>query len=354
MRINELILESSDVDEGIGSAIGTGIGAVGRGIGAVASVPQGFARAVKKGYQSGVATIGGDTAPPGSAATTPSGGNSSSGGSTYQQGYQDGMAAAKSGGSSFTKGFKQGFSGQSSAPASATAPALATTAAPAASPMKDKKFLGTIQALKGDDIEKVRQVLQTRAGVAESLDEAFNLAGAGQALQNWLASKGLAYDAAGIKAGLAQMPADLKKIAQQTYQGLIKKPAVAAGKVLAKAPGALATAAGKVAATGTQMKQAYQNARGGYMTVQDLQRMIATMTPADAADALQFFNSIHPSTAAAPAANTGTSVEVGKPNLKVVSGGQAPTGTGQSFGSRGIAGLGEAVVFRSKFLGMDI
>ena len=76
MRINELILESSEVDEGLASAIGKGLGYAGRGIGAVASIPQGIARAVKKGYQSGVATIAGDTAPAASGGTSMGGGSS--------------------------------------------------------------------------------------------------------------------------------------------------------------------------------------------------------------------------------------------------------------------------------------
>jgi hypothetical protein len=63
MKITEIIFEDQETDEGVGSAIGRGLGAVGKGIGAVAAVPQGIGRAIKKGYQSGVATIAGDNAP---------------------------------------------------------------------------------------------------------------------------------------------------------------------------------------------------------------------------------------------------------------------------------------------------
>jgi len=67
MRIAEVLVESSELDEGpvwdkvkgAAGAVGKGIGAVGQGIGAIASVPQGLGRAIKKGYNAGVDTIGG-------------------------------------------------------------------------------------------------------------------------------------------------------------------------------------------------------------------------------------------------------------------------------------------------------
>ena len=62
MKITEIIFEDQETDEGVGAAIGRGLGAVGKGIGAVAAVPQGIGKAIKKGYQSGVATIAGDNA----------------------------------------------------------------------------------------------------------------------------------------------------------------------------------------------------------------------------------------------------------------------------------------------------
>lgn len=43
----------------LGQRMGGAIGKVGKGIGAIASVPQGVGRAVKKGYQAGVSAIGG-------------------------------------------------------------------------------------------------------------------------------------------------------------------------------------------------------------------------------------------------------------------------------------------------------
>ena len=79
MRIYDVIVESDDqLDEGIASTIGQGLGAVGRGIGAVASVPQGIGRAVKRGYQAGLDTISGDA--PGTAAAQAGGAVPTTGG----------------------------------------------------------------------------------------------------------------------------------------------------------------------------------------------------------------------------------------------------------------------------------
>lgn len=44
---------------GIGTKIGQGIGKIAKGIGAVAGVPAGIGRAIKKGYQAGANTVGG-------------------------------------------------------------------------------------------------------------------------------------------------------------------------------------------------------------------------------------------------------------------------------------------------------
>lgn len=310
MKIEDLLVQPQ-VDEGVGDVIGKGIGAVSRGIGAVASVPQGIGRAIKKGYQSGVATIGGDA--PAQSATTQS--------APAPGGFRAGLGnlgSSLAGAAGIPTG---GGDATGVAPAGTNATASGNPAGAAnVNLLQDKKFMGSIQALKGDDVEKVRAVLKSRAAVAEGLDEGLRdvASQAGQALQNWLATNGLAYDAAGIKAGLAQMPADLKKVAQQTYQGLIKKPVGYVRKAIANAPDTLGTVAGKVGGAGTRFKQAYQTARGSYMTIQDLQQAIATMSPADAGEALQFFNSIHPdTTAASPATDAGTG------GLKVVDGGKA-------------------------------
>jgi hypothetical protein len=319
MKIEDLLVQSQ-VDEGVGSFIGKGLGAVGKGIGAVASVPQGIGRAIKKGYQSGVATIGGDdptsTTPAGTAAPAQS---TTTQAAPAQGGFGAGLSnlgASLAGATGVPTAGNGGAAGVAAAGTNAAA-AGNTAGVANVSLLQDKKFMGSLQALKGGDVEKVRAVLQSRAAVAEDLDEGLRSIASqtGQALQNWLASKGLAYDAAGIKAGIAQMPADLKRVAQQTYRGLIKKPASYINKAVAAAPDTLGNLAGKAGATGTRFSQAYQNARGGYMTIQDLQRSIAAMSPKDAGEALQFFNSIHPGVA--PAAATGTG------GLNVVDGGKA-------------------------------
>jgi hypothetical protein len=64
MRINEILIESQQVNEGplmnkIGSAVGKGVGTLAKGVGAVAGGVAGLGRAIKKGYQAGKQTVGG-------------------------------------------------------------------------------------------------------------------------------------------------------------------------------------------------------------------------------------------------------------------------------------------------------
>ncbi len=64
MRVNELIVESQQLDEGpIGQAIGKGVGALAKGAGAVAGGIAGIPGAVKKGFQAGKSTVQGDEDP---------------------------------------------------------------------------------------------------------------------------------------------------------------------------------------------------------------------------------------------------------------------------------------------------
>ncbi len=80
MRINELITESQQIEEGPmwdklkkgASFVGKGIGAVGQGLGAAAGAVAGFGQAVKKGYQGGRDTVAGGPSD-GSAAPAASG-----------------------------------------------------------------------------------------------------------------------------------------------------------------------------------------------------------------------------------------------------------------------------------------
>ena len=319
MKIEDLLVQSQ-VDEGIGSAIGKGIGAVSRGIGAVASVPQGIGRAIKKGYQGGVATIGGDapagtapagTAPAGTAAPAQT---TTTQAAPAQGGFGAGLSnlgASLAGATGVPTASNGGAAGV--APAGTNAAAADNTAGAAnVSPLQDKKFMGSLQALKGGDVEKVRAVLKSRAAVAEGLDEGPRW----DTTKDFIA-RGGQKALAGGKWAKDKTVKGAKWAKDKTVQGVN-----AAGQAIANAPDTLGTVAGKVGGAGTRFSQAYQNARGGYMTIQDLQRSIAAMSPKDAGEALQFFNSIHPdATAAAPAA--GTDAGAGPGDLKVVDGGKA-------------------------------
>jgi hypothetical protein len=325
MKIEDLLVQSQ-IDEGVGSAIGRGIGAVSRGIGAVASVPQGIGRAIKKGYQGGVATIGGDAAPAG---TTPTSATQAPAQSAPAQ-----TAAPATGGLRAGLGnLSTSLAGAAGVPTNAatgvapagtaggTAATPGSSAPQAGSLLSDKKFVGSLQALKGGDVEKVRQVLQGRAAVAEGV-----MGNIGKGIKNF--GKGLKYGATNPQVarnfnknpntGTMTKAGRVAGIGVNRGAGALVKGVKALPGAIANAPTTIAGVAGRAAATGTQMKQAYQDARGGFMTIQDLQRTIATMSPKDAEEALQFFNSIHPAaTPAAPAAGTG------KGGLTVVPGGRA-------------------------------
>lgn len=62
MRINELLTESQNLEEGpllnkIGAAVGKGVGTLAKGVGAVAGGVAGLGSAVKKGFQAGKGTV---------------------------------------------------------------------------------------------------------------------------------------------------------------------------------------------------------------------------------------------------------------------------------------------------------
>jgi hypothetical protein len=76
MKINEILVESKEqLDEGpigaIGTAVGKGVGGLAKGVGAVAGGIAGIGRAVKKGFQTGKATVAGDPDPNAAAPATP-------------------------------------------------------------------------------------------------------------------------------------------------------------------------------------------------------------------------------------------------------------------------------------------
>jgi hypothetical protein len=63
MRINELLVESQQLDEGpFGQAVGKAVGGVAKGVGAVAGGIAGIPGAVKKGFKAGKAAVSGDPA----------------------------------------------------------------------------------------------------------------------------------------------------------------------------------------------------------------------------------------------------------------------------------------------------
>lgn len=123
MKINELLTESqTQLDEGplgsLGKAVGKGVGAAAKGIGAVAGGIAGIPGAVKKGFQAGKKTVGGDdsAAEPAQAAAPAA------------------PAAGADQGDGVIQQFKKGFAqGRGAAPADqSTSPAAAPAAAPAA------------------------------------------------------------------------------------------------------------------------------------------------------------------------------------------------------------------------------
>ena len=63
MRVNDLIVESQQLDELTAAGVGRGIGKVARGVGAVAGGVAGVGTALKKGYQTGKATVAGQPDP---------------------------------------------------------------------------------------------------------------------------------------------------------------------------------------------------------------------------------------------------------------------------------------------------
>ena len=81
MRINDLLTENQQLDEGplgtVGKAIGKGVGGLAKGVGAVAGGIAGIGGALKKGYQTGKATVAGQPDPnaePEAPATKPTAG----------------------------------------------------------------------------------------------------------------------------------------------------------------------------------------------------------------------------------------------------------------------------------------
>lgn len=123
MKINEILVESQQLDEGpvgdtlgkIGRGIGKVAGGVSKGVGAVAGGVAGLGTAFKKGFQSGKATVSGEPDP--NAATTGQAGTDSQTGSKAAAGAPAGSAAG---------GGQPGSSSSSSTTAAGGTPAQTT------------------------------------------------------------------------------------------------------------------------------------------------------------------------------------------------------------------------------------
>jgi len=191
MRINEILVESQQLDEGplgsLGKAVGKGVGGVAKGVGAVAGGIAGIPNAVKKGFQAGKATVQGDEPAVGAAQSAPAKPGNTAGAPSATT-----APAAKKPGllqkigqaaGDFKKGFQQGSEQpaepDASAPATkAQAPATATQApatgasAPAAAQQQAPAPTGTAYAQVKANIDKldkkgkqrILQALQKQVG----------------------------------------------------------------------------------------------------------------------------------------------------------------------------------------------
>lgn len=119
MRINEVITENQSLDELNWGSVGRGLGSVARGVGAVAGVPSGIKQAFQQGKQKSINTIAG---------------------------------------------------AQPAATSAPTQPAATLAPTSSSNLLANKKFLSSLQHLQGQDVEKIQNILKTKAGVAESLN----------------------------------------------------------------------------------------------------------------------------------------------------------------------------------------
>lgn len=385
MRINDIILESN-TEEGIGSAIGSIAGGLAKGAGAVVGGIRGAGDAFGKGYTAGRSAVSGDSKQAinqakaqklraqadqldgGSSAQSFS--NSNSAGSTANTSASNNTVST--GNNNTTANNVQATNTNQAT----TQNSVATPDAEISNPLDNKKFLSSLQHLKGDDVERVRTMLQRKVAMGESVElDEFDIKSmantAKKGIGNFVKGAKFGYNdptratnlsknpntgtmtkagrvtgklgtqaVRGIKAG-AGKAADLAKTGVDKATQIAKATPGAIAKVAKATPGALATAAGTVAATGTKMKHDYQMARGGSMTTQDLHQMIASFSADEAKKVLGFFNTIHDSgepAQAEPVDQTQATGTDGKPNLKLHKG-----------------GLGESRVgYHSRFLGTEI
>ena len=175
MKINEILVESQQLDEGpllnkIGTGIGKVAGGVGKAVGAVAGGIAGLGSAIKKGYQAGKSTVatGGDdaetdTAEP--AATT----KPAAGGAADNAEPTAGGAAAPTTPAT-TKKPAAGGAKPAAGSAGATAPA-ADNAAPAAGGTVYAQVKANIDKLDKKGKQRILQALQKEVGTAPAAAE---------------------------------------------------------------------------------------------------------------------------------------------------------------------------------------
>ena len=342
MRINEVITESNDLDEG---AIGAGLGALaGSALGPVGSA-----------VGAGLGSAAGDWVSNKASAYMAKRNREKAKKLRAQADALDGGNTGGASNVSYSAPSSSSSSGASGASSSASGSARAAAKAP-----NIKSIQTSLQHVPATSVERIRGMLQRRAGMAESVElDELNLgvkkgiANLGKGIKlgykNPTAAKNLsknpntgAMTKAGRlvgRAGAWDVGKAAKKAAKWTGQAAMGATKTL-GKAAAAAPGAVATGIGKTQAGIRNVKGAYQTARGATMTPQDLEKTIATMTPQDAKDLLDFFNTIHP----APNAPATT------PSLKVVSGGASSTPSAAT----GTTATPESVAYFSKFLGRDL
>jgi hypothetical protein len=258
MRINDILTETRS-DEGIvsdiGSGVGKAVGATARGVGAVAGGVRGAWDAAKQGFQAGRNLVGGG----GSSAASNTGGGGVNpdniqraqdlraqadqldGGNSAQQ-----SSNGSSGGGRSSRVSRSGAGGQSTpytgggqnAGDASQAAAPNNAAAPAGPDPEAAK------------IQKLQQALQHLSGP------------------------------------------DVERI-----RGMLKKRAGIAEGIVSKIAGGL----GKMGRGYVDAKSAYQQGRGGDMTPQEIDLAIASMPKEQAAELLQFFDTLHPAAAGGPA-----------------------------------------------------
>jgi len=314
MHINELLAETQ-TDEGIvGSAIGAGLGSMAGG-------PLGAAAGGALGNWAGDKLSGAwqnvkNSMNKKKAAKLRA--------QADQLDPQDGTATPSSSGNSSKSG-----SGGISTPYTNTSGAQPTASTPAAAKSIDPKVIQTsIQHLKGSDVDRIRKMLKSKSGLSESQLAELSIGGVAQGAKDLATGAGTAI-----------------KGAYNAAKPVVKKAAQAAGQAAKAVPGALGTAAGAVRGAVTTARNAYQQSKGGTLTTQELDHSIATLTPVQAKELLQFFNSIHPEAAVGTSYTTGS-----QPSTT-----NSQSATKDALAARRAAGLmPEDAQFESSFLGRTL